>query len=347
MYDKVNYLHPFYLQKASDYSFSYGVKDLHTGDIKHQWEKKIGDVIKGHYSMVESDGRIRIVDYTADSKNGFKAIVKHKGEAIHPHTDGTSYARQKLLPARHEEPIIEKTILHKPPNIATHFESSHGILSTLNDGEQYQFSTESSAIPQYVSTEANEVAPIKNTYYYIPKEEAEPKKEVKYEFKPYVPKEVGITHELPVDLSLLKQEGKIPVDVSLINPVEIDLSDVNHQSNEETNQKELSAEELKTFLNEYYKNEYKVPEKEEFRPTEPQQPQRKKKRPVTTPGLSNYSTHQGYSYPKPGVNRRGNLRPVQFPPVQEQPLKRALKRMAGNTGYVRYAKTVTYHDDEE
>ncbi|CAI6342860.1 unnamed protein product [Macrosiphum euphorbiae] len=55
-----------------NYHFNYGVKDLHTGDLKSQWEKREGDVVKGSYSLMEPDGSIRTVDYTADSHNGFQ-----------------------------------------------------------------------------------------------------------------------------------------------------------------------------------------------------------------------------------------------------------------------------------
>lgn len=63
------------------YAFSYGVKDLHTGDVKSQWEQRDIDegVVKGHYSVLEPDGSIRSVHYTADGKHGFNAIVKTHG----------------------------------------------------------------------------------------------------------------------------------------------------------------------------------------------------------------------------------------------------------------------------
>lgn len=32
------------------YSFSYGVKDNHSGDVKSQWETRDNGIIKGHYS---------------------------------------------------------------------------------------------------------------------------------------------------------------------------------------------------------------------------------------------------------------------------------------------------------
>ncbi|CRK86226.1 CLUMA_CG000222, isoform A [Clunio marinus] len=69
------------------YSFSYGVKDSHSGDVKSQWETRDNGIIKGHYSVVEPDGSIREVDYTADSKNGFNAVVKTHGPNSHPVRD--------------------------------------------------------------------------------------------------------------------------------------------------------------------------------------------------------------------------------------------------------------------
>jgi hypothetical protein len=41
-------------------------------------------VVKGSYSVVEADGTIRTVEYTADKYNGFNAIVKRTGQARHP-----------------------------------------------------------------------------------------------------------------------------------------------------------------------------------------------------------------------------------------------------------------------
>jgi len=64
------------------YSFNYGIKDPHTGDIKSQAEERDGDVVKGQYSLVEPDGSVRTVDYTADDHNGFNAVV-HKSAPTH------------------------------------------------------------------------------------------------------------------------------------------------------------------------------------------------------------------------------------------------------------------------
>ncbi|KAL0840199.1 hypothetical protein ABMA28_015489 [Loxostege sticticalis] len=66
------------------YVFKYGVNDFHTGDIKTHHESRDGDVVKGQYTVVEPDGSIRTVDYTADKHNGFNAVV-HKTAPLSQH----------------------------------------------------------------------------------------------------------------------------------------------------------------------------------------------------------------------------------------------------------------------
>ncbi|KAH8343490.1 hypothetical protein KR059_011585, partial [Drosophila kikkawai] len=68
------------------YAFKYGVNDFHTGDVKSQHETRDGDTVKGQYSLVEPDGSIRTVDYTADKHNGFNAVV-HKTAPVHHHEE--------------------------------------------------------------------------------------------------------------------------------------------------------------------------------------------------------------------------------------------------------------------
>ncbi|XP_044762471.1 larval cuticle protein A2B-like [Coccinella septempunctata] len=57
------------------YSYGYDVQDHLTGDSKSQHESRDGDVVKGQYSVVDPDGTLRTVDYTADPVNGFNAVV--------------------------------------------------------------------------------------------------------------------------------------------------------------------------------------------------------------------------------------------------------------------------------
>ncbi|XP_073841456.1 uncharacterized protein [Musca autumnalis] len=84
-YDHEGYGHDDYYSHPS-YEFGYGVKDLKTGDIKDQWERRDGDHVKGSYTLKEADGTTRVVDYHADDHHSFNAVVKKLGHAHHPET---------------------------------------------------------------------------------------------------------------------------------------------------------------------------------------------------------------------------------------------------------------------
>jgi hypothetical protein len=71
-------------QAYPKYAYNYGVNDPHTGDVKSAYEERDGDVVKGSYTVNEPDGTIRVVEYTADDHNGFNAVVKKIGHAVHP-----------------------------------------------------------------------------------------------------------------------------------------------------------------------------------------------------------------------------------------------------------------------
>ncbi|XP_050086185.1 larval cuticle protein A2B [Anopheles aquasalis] len=58
------------------YTYAYNVQDALTGDSKSQQETRDGDIVRGSYSLVEPDGTLRTVIYTADPVNGFNAVVQ-------------------------------------------------------------------------------------------------------------------------------------------------------------------------------------------------------------------------------------------------------------------------------
>ncbi|XP_047526763.1 cuticle protein-like [Vanessa atalanta] len=65
------------------YDFSYSVADGHTGDNKSQHESRDGDAVHGEYSLLEADGSVRTVQYTADAHNGFNAVVSNSAPTKH------------------------------------------------------------------------------------------------------------------------------------------------------------------------------------------------------------------------------------------------------------------------
>ncbi|CAG5036167.1 unnamed protein product [Parnassius apollo] len=88
------------IEKIPDpsYEFNYAVNDPSTGDNKVQWERRHGDVVKGAYSLVEPDGNVRMVEYTADPVTGFNAVVKRTQPSVHP----ASAVYQQITPVEQE-----------------------------------------------------------------------------------------------------------------------------------------------------------------------------------------------------------------------------------------------------
>ncbi|XP_053614377.1 cuticle protein 21-like [Plodia interpunctella] len=95
---------------TSRYAFNYAVNDPHTRDKKAQWEVRNGDAVKGSYSLLEPDGGVRVVDYTADGLSGFNAIVKKTGPNLHP------LPILPKIPLLHKVPLID--VPHVVPLIA-------------------------------------------------------------------------------------------------------------------------------------------------------------------------------------------------------------------------------------
>lgn len=63
------------MQTDSSYQFGFDVKDDLYTNYQNRKEQRENGKISGSYSVVDSDGFIRTVTYTADPKEGFKAEV--------------------------------------------------------------------------------------------------------------------------------------------------------------------------------------------------------------------------------------------------------------------------------
>ncbi|VVC29057.1 Insect cuticle protein,Chitin-binding type R&R consensus [Cinara cedri] len=83
-YDGANDDHESEVYPAQDYApvkpyytFAYGVDDPKTGHSHGHSETRDGSKVTGEYTVMEPDGVLRRVQYTADSKNGFRASVRY------------------------------------------------------------------------------------------------------------------------------------------------------------------------------------------------------------------------------------------------------------------------------
>ncbi|CAG9568004.1 unnamed protein product [Danaus chrysippus] len=89
------------------YSYGYNVQDSLTGDYKGHQEQRNGDVVTGSYSVVEPDGTRRIVDYAADSINGFNAVVRREPLVV-------AAAAKVIAPA----PVVPAPVIARAPVFA-------------------------------------------------------------------------------------------------------------------------------------------------------------------------------------------------------------------------------------
>ncbi|KAL3283007.1 hypothetical protein HHI36_006164 [Cryptolaemus montrouzieri] len=264
------------MMKPSDYSFSYGVKDLHSGDVKNQWEEKKGNIVTGQYSLMEPDGSTRTVDYTADDKNGFNAIVKFNQHFVHPITKSkgaVSHNHIRIHPS-HEAVFNLQNHGDKYPKSQSEVQTvvHHEVKYPKSYSEIQSTSVVESADVAENHEQENEL--VKSTYVYIPKEEDSEvenkvtqgenhavEEESVNNYYTYTNKDQShlqaveqnnenqessdaegehsvsnVQTHLPVNLNLLhNSEGKIPVDVSLLSPINIDLTHLlkQHQNTEE------------------------------------------------------------------------------------------------------------------
>ncbi|XP_055531764.1 cuticle protein 7-like [Wyeomyia smithii] len=120
------------------YAFNYGVADHTTGDVKSQHETRDGDVVKGQYSLVEPDGSVRTVDYTADPINGFNAVVSKTAPLIHHASVPVVKHVKAYVPAPvpvHKVVYAHEPVVHvaKTAHYAEH-EPVYGHYSDYHDG---------------------------------------------------------------------------------------------------------------------------------------------------------------------------------------------------------------------
>lgn len=57
------------------------MEDARTGNTQSHQESRDGNAVKGEYSVVQPDGIVRTVRYTADAENGFQATVHYSGKS--------------------------------------------------------------------------------------------------------------------------------------------------------------------------------------------------------------------------------------------------------------------------
>nr|XP_026491662.1 cuticle protein 19-like [Vanessa tameamea] len=159
----------------SNYEFNYAVNDPSTGDNKAQWETRDGDVVRGAYSLVEPDGNVRIVEYTADSVRGFNAVVKRTGPNVHSvSVPVASHIAISKPIVEHVAPVQQVPVANYEPieDIAPIDHSAYGPIDDYGHDEQighidnYGPLVDIAPIATPIVESEPIIAPIKNYNYY-------------------------------------------------------------------------------------------------------------------------------------------------------------------------------------
>jgi len=65
------------LWNGRPYVCKYGVNDPQSGNVYSTDVKSDGTTVNGEYRTLMADGRTQVVTYTADWKNGYRALVNY------------------------------------------------------------------------------------------------------------------------------------------------------------------------------------------------------------------------------------------------------------------------------
>jgi hypothetical protein len=107
------------------YQFGFDVNDDQYTNYQNRKEQREGNKITGSYSVVDSDGFVRTVTYTADPKEGFKAEVTRQPTDIVvkiPKPDPQFQRQQQQQQYVQEAPVQQKAQGQQPNVIQYHFQ---------------------------------------------------------------------------------------------------------------------------------------------------------------------------------------------------------------------------------
>lgn len=124
----------------SSYQFGFDVKDDDNTNYQNRKEQRAGGKISGSYSVVDSDGYIRTVTYTADPKEGFKA------EVVREPTDIVV----KIPKPKEQEVEQQQQYISVPQRYTNHQRQSQPVQKYAARPQQYQEEEEEQEGPKYV-----------------------------------------------------------------------------------------------------------------------------------------------------------------------------------------------------
>ncbi|PNF41983.1 hypothetical protein B7P43_G13668 [Cryptotermes secundus] len=99
------------------YQYKYAVDDPISGVINDRWEHRHGEYVKGAYSVLEPDGRVRTVDYEVDGPKGFHAVIRTQ----FPSNRFLSYIQLQKSLKQHPDPPVNILTNQRIPTESSEF----------------------------------------------------------------------------------------------------------------------------------------------------------------------------------------------------------------------------------
>ena len=135
----------FNVHDDSNYDYKYAVSDMMTGDMKTHKETRRGDEVQGQYTMLDSDGYHRTVNYRANDRDGFDADVRRE-----PAYPALSYANNQ----QHFNGFINYQGHHNQHNF-----------NNDDNQEQWNYTHQVHFIPQPISVATTSVAKVNDGHH--------------------------------------------------------------------------------------------------------------------------------------------------------------------------------------
>lgn len=80
-----------------NYAFEYGVEDPKSDVSQHRQEQRNGDAVNGEYTVQQPDGKLRLVKYHSDGKNGLQMEVYLDGKPLYHELEQTHGPQAQLV----------------------------------------------------------------------------------------------------------------------------------------------------------------------------------------------------------------------------------------------------------
>lgn len=80
-----------------NYAFEYGVEDPKSEVSQHRQEHRNGDAVSGEYTVHQPDGKLRLVKYHSDGKNGLQMEVYLDGKPLYHELEETHGPQAQLV----------------------------------------------------------------------------------------------------------------------------------------------------------------------------------------------------------------------------------------------------------